>query len=183
MKLPLIFLLILSISFISAWPLSFVNGTITDLGTNETINGTAVDFVLANDTLFIIPKINITQNITYVNNTYVNNTYLNSTGNYTIENITNVTYQNNTCINCTYNQTGIFYNMSQIDDKFALKSDIKTYDLSPYASKSELSAYALKAVNNTISEKSYVENTTFWIIAGVLLAISIIIAAIMFTRD
>lgn len=180
----LILLGIICLNVISAWPLSFANGTITDLGTNETINGTNVDFIYANNTLFIIPKIvlqNITiQNITFVN--FTNITYLNSTGNYTIQNITNITYQNNSCYNCTYNTTGVFYNRTDIDNKFGNYILTSTAN-GQFAFKTELpnlTPYALKTdINASIGEVSKTDTTPLWIavVIGVILSIIAILMA------
>ena len=184
MKLPLMFLFIITISLASAWPLQLLtNGSIIDLGTNETINGTNVDFIYANDTLFLVPKINITQNITYLNSTNI--TYLNSTGNYTIQNITNVTYENNTCVNCTYNQTGIFYNKSEIDNK--LSGIFQRGELSAYVPRAELTNYIPRGEVNNITGLNDKANksdvTLLWIVLIIVGLIAIGAIVIIFTRE
>jgi hypothetical protein len=181
MKLPLMFLFILSISLASAWPLQLLtNGSIIDLGTNETINGTNVDFVYTNDTLFLVPKINVTQNITYLNSTNI--TYLNSTGNYTIQNIT---YENNTCVNCTYNQTGIFYNKSEIDTK--LSGIFQRGELANYVPRAELTNYIQRGDVNNITGLNDKANksdiTLLWIVLIIVGLIAIGAIVIPFTRE
>jgi len=181
MKLPLMFLLILSISFISAWPLQLLqNGSIIDLGTNETINGTKVDFIYFNDTLYLIPK-----NATLGNITYINNTYLNSTGNYTILNVTNITYQNHSCYNCTYNETGVFYNKTEIDGK--LNGFIARSELSPFITQATLNNYALKSdpLNITgLDDKANKSDVTLlWIVLIIVGLIAIGAIVIIFTRE
>lgn len=194
MKANSIFIVfILCLSLASAWPLSFINGTITDLGTNETINGTNVDFVYANNTLFIIPKIiynftNVTyQNVTNVTNvTYQNVSYGNFT-NYTTQNISwfnytncsfNYTYIYNGTGNFTYNKTDI-YNKSEIDNRFG--NYILTTTANGYVLRTELpnlEAYALKTdINETITQEK--TNTTPLWIAIVVVALISIIAILM----
>lgn len=171
---------------VSAWPMQLLpNNTIIDLGTNETINGTAVDFILFNGSLFLIPQVelfynltNITnviyQNITNVTNvTYQNVTY---TGNFTNYTTQNITVENHTNI---YNGTGeLVYTTTEIDNK--LTTYVPGSAMSGYFPRGEIGAYALKT---EINSGSYIGTGTFWTMIILIILIIGAIVYIIFTRD
>jgi len=175
--------LISLLTFTSAFPLQLLpNGSIVDLG-NTTINGTPVDFIFENNTLFIIPKaasVNIT-NLTNIITNLTNITIQNITGNYTYENITliNNTYIFNGTENFTNFFTNFTYNKEELDKKFA---DLTINpDMSPYVLKSEAFAVFNSSMNwsSIIEENTDTNNTWIWI-AIVILALSIAAMFIFF---
>ena len=108
------------------------NGSLSEV--NLTINGTQVDIVLFNDTIYIIEK-NITNYTIF---------------NYNVTNI-NITNVNTTCLNCTnyynetiyHNETYFYYgyNRSELDGIFLFSSDFNTYKSGlTYVTKEELDA-------------------------------------------
>jgi len=175
MKPILLVLLILAIPFMSAWPLQLLtNGSIIDLGTNETINGDVIDFIYFNNTLYIVPASftnityqNITENITYYVTNVTNITYQNMTiGNLTNYTTQEITWENNTYFYGAGNYT---YNEEEIDDKFA--QYVLTSTGNTYALKTELTI--LRNELNYTSTGSYVGTTTFWIMWTLLILIII----------
>jgi len=133
------------------------NGTLSDV--NYSINGTPVDIVLFNDSLYIVQK-NLT-NYTILN---VTNIYQNITQ--------NITYVNMTCLNCSnyYNQTvntsyfDYGYNSSYVDNNFVKLSDYNSY-------KSGLNYATLADLNNlnaTITKPQEVSTNTTWLWLSVL---------------
>lgn len=182
----ILILLLVCISLTAAFPLQLLqNGTIIDLGTNETINGTQVDFVYYNDTLYLVPKANttyITYNITNVTN--VTNISYGNLSNYTTFNITN-------CTNCSYNYTyynatgNYTYTKSEIDSK--ITGYLTTSSLTPYALKTDFSPYALKtelptSLNSTLLDKKISEKT-FWISIGIIVFLLIVLTFMIVYRE
>ena len=146
MKKLLILIAIMFIPLVFAFPLQLLpNGTLIEI--NNSINGTPVDFILFNDTIYLIEK-DLT-NYTITNISYVNMTCINCSNYY------NDTYKN------TYNDYG--YNKSYVDNNFITNSLFDTYKLSlSYATKDELTN-SINDLNNTkiISEKDY--SNKLWI--------------------
>lgn len=174
----------------SAWPMQLLpNGTIIDLGTNATIGGTSVDFILFNESLYIIPKVeavyNITnvtninyQNITNVTNvTYQNVTY---TGNFTNYTTQNITWENYTNI---FNGTGeLVYTITEIQG--ILGTYVLGSTMDGYVTKNGLTSYVLKAeLNNITTTGSYVGTGTFWTITILILLIIGVGAYVLFARE
>jgi len=184
--------ILLMMSPVSAFPLQLLqNGTIVDLGTNATINGSSVDIVYFNDSFYFIPKMNTNisyfnvTNISYGNFTNVTNI---SYGNFT--NVTNVTLQNYT--NCSfnytyYNATGNYtYNKTELDDKLKLFAYNRTevdaignYILSTttnslVALKNELNASIIA------TDKTNTDTTPIWIALGVIGFVMLIIILLIF---
>lgn len=143
---------IILMSVVSAFPFQLLpNGTLIDLNGTE-INGTPVDFVLFNDTIYIIPK-------NFTNQTII----------YNITNVENITYVNQTCINCSnyYNETinntyyinEYGYNKSELNDVFLKISDYNSW-------KDGLNYATLDELNNSVSETK--EISTIWLWLSVL---------------
>lgn len=176
------------VAVISAFPLQLLqNGTIIDLGTNETINGTQVDFIYYNDTLYLIPKVNVTNVYNISNITNINNITNVSYGNFTNLTTLNVSNYTNCSFNYTYyNATGNYtYNKTEIDNLIA--GHITISSLSPYALRTELVPYALKSeINYTLNENELnkkIGENMFWIIIGIIAFILIVLTILIFARE
>lgn len=167
---------ILSILLVNAFPMELLpNGTIIEAGS---VNGTPVDFILFNNSLYIIPKINVTSNITNYNVT-----------NYDITNHTNLT-----CYNCSYNYTYYYnatgnytYNRTELDSRFVNYITTSSAN-SQFALKGDLSSYALKtemeAMNITaVGVQQGIGKTTFWVMIGILFFCIIALCLILMVRD
>jgi len=161
------------------------NGTIIDLGTNETINGSSVEFILFNDTLYLIPKIEVLTNITNITNVnyynitnvtnYENATY---TGNFTNYTTQNITIENHTNI---YNGTGgVVYTKEETDN--ILTNFVPNSAIGGYVPRGEIGAYALKTELNT-DTGSHVGTGIFWTMIILIILIIGALAYMLFTRD
>ena len=154
----IIFLIGISlIPLVFAFPLQILpNGTLIEI--NESINGTPVDFILYNNTIYIIEK-NLTNYTIYQNISYINMTCINCTNYY------NDTYKN------TYNDYG--YNKSYVDNNFVTNSLFDTYKLSlSYATKDELTN-SINSLNNTKIDFETFNPIKLWIGIGIVFLIEL----------
>lgn len=186
--------IIMILSPVSAFPLQlFPNGTIVDLGSNTTINGTSVDFIYSNDTLYIIPKVN-DSNITFQNVSYFNVTNVTNVSYGNITNITNITLQNYT--NCSfnytyYNVTGNYsYNKSEIDDflsKRYIKSEVDSIKDSILVTTTDrvnaVKTELTNTFNSTETDKDFVKTNSFFLGLGILAFILLICFFILWNRE
>lgn len=174
-KLNLFLFALLFITLASAYPLQLIpNGSFVDLlDHNTTINGTPVDLIWFNNTLYVIQR---TPDVVNFNTTsYVTNitniTYLNSS--FFVTNITNITNLNTTCNNCTqitnvtysanYSNLSSVYLKSDIDNKFG------ALGLDKYALKTDIP----QNVTQTIETTDKTNLTLLWVAIGFLLMILI----------
>jgi len=165
MKNKLFIMLLLLIPLAYAFPLQLLpNGSLQEV--NYSVNGTSVNVILYNGSLYITNLTNYTMmNIT---NIYQNITY-------------NITQINQTCLNCTnyYNETinntwinyNYGYNKSDLDTKFLTIDNFNSY-------KSGLNYSELVNSNVQIKETS---DDWLWIsVIGLFLVIAGIIAFIIY---
>ena len=114
--LSIFFILVLALTFVSAWPyqLNISNGQIIDL--NASNNATT----------------NFTIYVYMINQTYNNTIYINQT-NFTCYNCTNISYYNYTYIF----KNGTFYNITEADSKFVTLSDYNSYKAINFPTRAE----------------------------------------------
>jgi len=167
-KYYLFLMFLILLGFISAWPMELLqNGTIIE---SNITNGISVDFIFVNGSLYLIPKVNVT-NVTNYN-----------VSNYEITNVTNLT-----CHNCSYtyfyNATGNYtYNRTELDSRFG--NYILTSTANSLFAQKDLSSYALKTdLVNITGNPVGVKESTFWIIVGILFFCIIVIAILLFIQN